>query len=760
MNRLFLVLLSFVVLSTAGKGQINERGVSDVDEKAPPIIGKTYCIISGISRYQFIDSLQFADNDALAMRRFMMSKSGGDVDSADILIFLNESATAASVWIQSLKWIKEKNLQPGDRLLVYFSGHGDAVSPEEFYYLANDCDPGNDKDNYAIGGTIPLDKLKNRFKNLTNEGVTVVFIMDACRTNELPGGNSGITSLTEGILNKRTGELSLLATGPGSVSIESREYGGGHGLFTYILLEGLYGYADQNKDGTVTFRELEKYVKTRVEEAAEKKSVVQIPEFCCPDKYTLPLFHVNQDGLLTYEAQKKKKNNLKEEYVFAQRGITTKKSKDTSVLALYSNFQVQLKAGNLNGPGSAEDFLIRLEERLASDPLLEKAKMDYAIALLDAAQESVNNGIRGDQYVYKSIFPNRLLATELQSADAWVPQSKADTLNGKKFIHSEWAMNKALNLIEEDYLPTQIKTRQLFLKVMAEDPGPQKDSMIRKLVNETYSADSGSAFFYHTLGIWQSKKGETDSALNLFAMAEKEAPQSAVYKTSSGLILWRQGDINGAKAKFEEAIAVQPENEQTRFLLSSFYYQNGEKEKAAALLDYSFKSLKLLELAAFQKGIIAHNNGQYDQAKGYYKRALSYNSVNPDYFFYLALAYDHQKAYAEAEHYYKWSLKIDPTYLESHINLGALYIQVGSLDLAFKHLDYAFSRDPKNFKTMNNLGMYYIQKGNLDAAEKFLLASVEAAPEKYNTRVIKNLVTLYYLRKDNLQAEAWFKKLK
>ncbi|MDX5320944.1 MAG: caspase family protein, partial [Bacteroidota bacterium] len=396
-------LLIFSLLSLILSHAQTKRGIVEVDGNQPVFTGNTYCIISGISRYQHIPSLDFADNDALAMRRFMMSKSGAGLDSSHILMFLNEEATAASIWIQSMKWIRDKNMQSGDRLLVYFSGHGDAVSPEEFYYLAHDCDPGEDKDNYAIGGTVPLDKLKIRFKNLTNEGVTVIFIMDACRTNELPGGQSGITSLTEGLLNKRTGELSLLATGPGSVSIESREYGGGHGLFTYILLEGLYGYADQNKDGTITLREVEKYVSAKVEEAAEKKSVVQIPEFCCPDKYMLPLFQVNKEGLLAYEAQKKKRNNLKEEYPVAKKGLTGKVSRDSTILGLYTSFLAQLEAGNFQGKGSAEEILLKMAEKYASEPLLEKAKSELAIALLDGVQKTINSSIGGDYFVNKAI---------------------------------------------------------------------------------------------------------------------------------------------------------------------------------------------------------------------------------------------------------------------------------------------------------------------------------------------------------------------
>src|SRR2546423_8533634 len=47
--------------------------------------------------------------------------------------------------------------------------------------------------------------------------------------------------------------------------------GQGHGVFTYFLLEGMRGNADQNVDGVVTFDELKKYVREKVAAYTENK---------------------------------------------------------------------------------------------------------------------------------------------------------------------------------------------------------------------------------------------------------------------------------------------------------------------------------------------------------------------------------------------------------------------------------------------------------------------------------------------------------
>ncbi len=46
----------------------------------------------------------------------------------------------------------------------------------------------------------------------------------------------------------------MLSTGPGQVSIGDSRIGNGHGLFTYTLIDGLSGAADEegDRDGVVS----------------------------------------------------------------------------------------------------------------------------------------------------------------------------------------------------------------------------------------------------------------------------------------------------------------------------------------------------------------------------------------------------------------------------------------------------------------------------------------------------------------------------
>ncbi len=86
--------------------------------------------------------------------------------------------------------------------------------------------------------------LKKKIAAETTKGVEVFFIMDACRSNELPGGAAGQNFLNTAISEKRVGETIMLATAAGQESLEDASIGNGHGLFTYYLVDGLTGSAE------------------------------------------------------------------------------------------------------------------------------------------------------------------------------------------------------------------------------------------------------------------------------------------------------------------------------------------------------------------------------------------------------------------------------------------------------------------------------------------------------------------------------------
>lgn len=85
----------------------------------------TYAVVVGISDYQDpgIPDLRFADKDAEAFANFLRSPAGGSLDQDHVKVLINAHATMAQFGI-ALDWLIE-NAKENDRVIIYFSGHGD-----------------------------------------------------------------------------------------------------------------------------------------------------------------------------------------------------------------------------------------------------------------------------------------------------------------------------------------------------------------------------------------------------------------------------------------------------------------------------------------------------------------------------------------------------------------------------------------------------------------------------------------------------------
>ena len=82
-------------------------------------------MIVGISDYQNADitDLRYAHRDAEAFAEFLRSPAGGAIPDQQLIVLLNEQATAGQ-FAAALDGLIEK-AKENDQVIIYFSGHGD-----------------------------------------------------------------------------------------------------------------------------------------------------------------------------------------------------------------------------------------------------------------------------------------------------------------------------------------------------------------------------------------------------------------------------------------------------------------------------------------------------------------------------------------------------------------------------------------------------------------------------------------------------------
>ncbi len=253
---------------------IPEETLTDVDIP-PKTKTKTpdgIAIVIGIENYQYVSKASYAYHDAEVFREYLSETMG--FNKAKVKIITNRQATLAEFnkLLSPNGWLT-RNVTPGkSEIVIYFSGHGiPDRKTQQTGLLPFDVDP-----NYSIG--FRLNDLYASLGNLNARSVSV--FLDTCFTGEnrerrmLLDARGIVVVPSEKSMPNNITILSAASGGQFSSALKQKE----HGLFTYYVLKGLSGNADDNKDKKLTIGELGKYVQAKVKEQAAMEGREQIPE--------------------------------------------------------------------------------------------------------------------------------------------------------------------------------------------------------------------------------------------------------------------------------------------------------------------------------------------------------------------------------------------------------------------------------------------------------------------------------------------------
>ncbi len=223
--------------------------------------GERYAIVIGVSSYN--DSrlnLRYAERDAEAIRNFLLDPKGGGLRPENVQYLVNRTATSANVRTALYTFLTKP--QPDDLVFIYFAGHG-APNPrrmDNLYLLTADTDINN------MGGTaVPMWEIETALER-TVRG-RVVTLVDACHSAGVGQGFQNLTNQGWTKLGYGQGRAVITASDINQYSQESDRWGGGHGVFTHFVLQGLAGEADSNHDRQITTGELFDYVRSQVQGA-------------------------------------------------------------------------------------------------------------------------------------------------------------------------------------------------------------------------------------------------------------------------------------------------------------------------------------------------------------------------------------------------------------------------------------------------------------------------------------------------------------
>ncbi|MEY1554458.1 caspase family protein [Yoonia sp. R2331] len=251
---------------------------------------KTYGLVIGIDDYANVPDLQGAVNDA----RDIADALAGI--GAEVTLLLDQDATRAAIFAA---WeATAAKVQPGDRLVVSYAGHG-SYEPE--YIIGSEAD-GRDENFLLSGFSFQGAGAAERIRDdeiaaliaLTPQA-EVVFLADSCHSGTVSRNVTPVlgyryviggklsddplppppprTSPSEG---KDDVALFLAAVDDANKVPEFLIDGAPRGALSYSFARGLRGAADTDENGAVTKDELASYVRRSVREVSQGLQAPQI----------------------------------------------------------------------------------------------------------------------------------------------------------------------------------------------------------------------------------------------------------------------------------------------------------------------------------------------------------------------------------------------------------------------------------------------------------------------------------------------------
>ncbi len=228
-----------------------------------------YAVVVGIQEYVNPKlTLKYSVADANLFADTLKAKAGGLFEKVAVTRLVTAKDTTNTSIAEALKTARAK-VRPDDLFVFYVASHG-TVDEGEYYLVTSNV--GSTSTEKLKRDALSQNSLKELIANIP--ATKKLIVLDTCNAGKL-GDTLQVALLTRGmnedtafkILSRAVGSTILSAATSQQEALEGYQ---NHGLFTWVLAEGLNGAADLDRDGFIKTIELASYVDEKVPELAEK----------------------------------------------------------------------------------------------------------------------------------------------------------------------------------------------------------------------------------------------------------------------------------------------------------------------------------------------------------------------------------------------------------------------------------------------------------------------------------------------------------
>ena len=253
--------------SKAVFGQLNAANV-----KQQPV-RDAVAIIIGIEKYKRVAKADFANADAQVFYDYANRALG--IKPENIKLLVDDGADDVEIYRAFQNWLPLKVKKGKTEVFVFFSGHGLPSQDGKSLYL---LPWGVDKD-FVEKTAINQQEIIASLQAVKPKSVAM--FLDSCYSGQARGGETLLASARPFALKVEANAYPpnftvISASAPDQLSSSSPDLK--HGIFSYFLMKGMEGDADQNKDGKITVAEIQEYLTDMVGRQAMGMNRKQQPQ--------------------------------------------------------------------------------------------------------------------------------------------------------------------------------------------------------------------------------------------------------------------------------------------------------------------------------------------------------------------------------------------------------------------------------------------------------------------------------------------------
>ena len=227
-----------------------------------------HALVIGINEYKNPKlTLKYAVADATLFAETLRKSASGLFSQVTVTSLVTRDRTTSTSIVNELERLR--SLHPDDLFVLYVASHG-VVDDGEYYLITSNV--GLTRTEKLKADALTQAMLTGLIANIPTTKKLIVLDTcnagaagDAIQTAMLTRGMSEDTAMK--ILSRAVGSTILAASTSSQEALEGYQ---GHGLFTWVLAEGLQGKADKGKSGYIKTTDIADYVGEEVPNLAER----------------------------------------------------------------------------------------------------------------------------------------------------------------------------------------------------------------------------------------------------------------------------------------------------------------------------------------------------------------------------------------------------------------------------------------------------------------------------------------------------------